>query len=113
MGQQLDDLDSPDDIAKQQIQGKKSLQAATSIKPGELRPNESKTKIMRINAKSRQPIKIMDTNLEEVDEFTYYLWSVMSVDGVTDADVKTRVNKARVIFNILAKYGMPRKSRST
>jgi hypothetical protein len=36
----------------------------TSIKLG-LRPNESKTKVMKINAKRKQPIKIKDTNLEE------------------------------------------------
>ena len=75
MWQQLEDLDFTDDIAfisstQQQMQEKTSLLAETSIKLG-LRPNESKTKVMKINAKCKQPIKIKDTNLEEVEEFTY------------------------------------------
>ena len=45
---------------------KTSLLAKTSIKL-ELRPNESKTKVMKINAKRKQHIKIKDTNLEEVE----------------------------------------------
>jgi hypothetical protein len=57
---------------------------------------------MRINAKHKQPIKIKDTNLEEVEEFTY-LGSIVDIEGGTDADVKNRINKTRVIFNILGK----------
>ena len=73
----------------------------TSIKLG-LRPNESKTKVMKINAKRKQPIKIKDTNLEEVEEFTY-LGSIVNIECSTDVDVKNRINKARVIVNILGK----------
>jgi hypothetical protein len=40
--------------------------------------------------------------LEEVEEFTY-LGSIVNIEGGTDADVKNRINKARVIFNILGK----------
>jgi hypothetical protein len=57
---------------------------------------------MKINAKHKQPIKIKDTNLEEVEEFTY-LGSIVDIEGGTDADVKNRINKTRVIFNILGK----------
>ena len=103
MWQQLDDLDFTDNIvlisSTQQMQEKTSLLAETSIKLG-LRPNESKTKVMKINAKHKQTIKIKDTNLEEVEEFTY-LGSIVNIEGGTDADVKNRVNKPRVIFNIL------------
>jgi hypothetical protein len=106
MWQQLDDLDFANDIAlisstQQQMQEKTSLLAETSIKLG-LRPNESKTKVMKINAKRKQPIKIKDTNLEEVEESTY-LGSIVHIEGGTDADVKNRINKVRVIFNILRK----------
>ena len=106
MWQQLDDLDFADDIAlisstQHQVQEKTSLLAETSIKLG-LRPNESKTKAMKINAKRKQPIKIKDTNLEEVEEFTY-LGSIVNIEGGTGADVKNRINKARVIVNILGK----------
>ena len=57
---------------------------------------------MEINAKHKQLIKIKDTNLEEVEEFIY-LGSIVNIEGGTDADVKNRINKARVIFNILWK----------
>jgi hypothetical protein len=83
------------------MQEKTSLLAETSIKLG-LRPNESKTKVMKINAKRKKPIKIKDTNLEEVEEFTY-LGSIVNIEGGVDADVKNRINKARIIFNILGK----------
>jgi hypothetical protein len=104
--QQLDDLNFADDIAlisstQQQMQEKTSLLAETSVKLG-LRPNKSKTKVMKINAKREQPIKIKDTNLEEVEEFTY-LGSIVNIEGGTDADVKNTIHKARVIFNILKK----------
>jgi hypothetical protein len=106
MLQQLDDLDFADDIVlisstQQQMQEKTFLLAETSINLG-LRPNESKTKVMKINAKRKQHIKIKDTNLEEVEEFTY-LGSIVNIERGTDADVKNRINKARVIFNILGK----------
>ena len=56
-----------------------------------------------INGKRKQPIKINDTNVEEVAEFTY-LGSIVNIEGGTDdADVKNRINNARVIFNILRK----------
>ena len=106
MLQQLDDLDFADDIVlisstQQQMQEKTFLLAETSIKLG-LRPNESKTKVMEINAKRKQSIKIKDTNLEEVEEFTY-LGSIVNIECGTDVDVKNRINKARVIVNILGK----------
>ena len=80
---------------------KTSLLAETSTKLG-LRPNESKTKVMKINAKRKQPIKIKNTNLEEVEEFTY-LGSIVNIEGGTYADVKNWFNKDRVILNILGK----------
>jgi hypothetical protein len=106
MWQQLEDLNFADDIAlisstQQQMQEKTSILAETLIKLG-LRPNESKTKVMKINVKRKQPIKIKDTNLEEVEEFTH-LGSIVNIEGGIDADVKNRINKARVIFNILGK----------
>jgi hypothetical protein len=102
MWQQLDDLDFADDIAlisstQQQMQEKTSLLAETSIKLG-LRPNESKTKVMKINAKRKKPIKIKDTNLEEVEEFTY-LGSIVNIEGGVDADVKNVVEYMMVLMN--------------
>ncbi|XP_063404182.1 uncharacterized protein LOC134687653 [Mytilus trossulus] len=62
MWQQLEDLDFADDIAlisstQQQMQEKTTLLSSTSLKLG-LKPNEEKTKVMKINTKSKQPIKI-------------------------------------------------------
>ena len=57
---------------------------------------------MEINVKRKQPIKIKDTNLEEVEDFTY-LGSIVNIEEGIDADVKNRINKARVIINILGK----------
>ena len=56
--------------------------------------------------------KLMDTNLEDIEELTY-LGSVVNVYGGTDADVKTRINKSRVIFNILVKVWSVNISRRT
>jgi hypothetical protein len=69
----MHDLDFAEDIAlisstQQQMQETTSLLAETSIKLG-LRSDESKTKVMKINAKRKQPIKIKHTNLEEGEEF--------------------------------------------
>jgi hypothetical protein len=55
---------------------------------------------LRNLSRPEQPIKIKDTNLEEVEEFIY-LGSIVNIEGGTDADVKNRINKARVIFNFL------------
>ena len=57
---------------------------------------------MKINPRSSTPILIHGTPLKEVEAFTY-LGSVMDTTGGTDADVKSRINKARVVFNILRK----------
>ena len=43
-----------------------------------------------------------DTILEEVTSFVY-LGSVVSIDGGCDEDIKVRINKARVAFNMLRK----------
>ena len=106
MWEQLDDLDFADDIAllshtHTQMQDKtdRLTQAAEKLR---LTPNTSKTQVMKINPRSSTPILIHGTPLKEVEAFTY-LGSVMDTTGGTDADVKSRINKARVVFNILRK----------
>ena len=94
MWQQLDDLDFATNARKT------SLLVETSIKLG-LRPKRKQGQCYEDQCQ-KQPIKIKDTNLEEVEEFTY-LGSIVNIEGGTDADVKNRINKARVIFNILGK----------
>ena len=51
--------------------------------------------------------------MEKVEEFTY-LEIIVNIEGGTDADVKNRISKARVIFNILGKVWSAKNiSRST
>ena len=102
----MDDLDSADDLAllshnHQQMQEKTSDLHHTSMQVG-LTLKKQKTKIMRINAGTDEPVKIEGEELEEVESFTY-LGSVMDKSGGADADVKTRIGKARSAFNMLNK----------
>ena len=103
---QLDDLDFADDVAllshnHQQMQAKTSDLYNTSVQIG-LKINKQKTKILRINAGTDEPVTIEGEELGEAECFTY-LGSVMDKSGGTDADVKTRIGKARSAFNMLRK----------
>ena len=82
-----------------QMQEKTNRLAETSSQVG-LNIHEGKTKSMRINTSSTQPIILGDTRLEEVESFTY-LGSTISSEGGTDADVKARIGKARTSFLLL------------
>jgi hypothetical protein len=53
-----------------------------------------KTKILKINTSSTEDVKLRDNNLKEVKPFTY-LGSIINQQGGTDADMKTRIGKAR------------------
>ena len=104
--EQLEDLEFADDIAlvssnNQQMQDKTARLTANSIKLG-LHPNVSKTKVMKVNCTNNRPVKVRDIILEEVTSFVY-LGSVVSIDGGSDEDIKVRINKARVAFNMLRK----------
>ena len=83
------------------MQEKTSDLQGTSAQVG-LALNTQKTKILRINADTDEPVKIEGEELGEVESFTY-LGSVMDKSGGTDADVKTRIGKARSAFNMLKK----------
>ena len=77
---QLDNLDFPDDLAllshnHQQMQAKTSDLHHTSVRIG-LTINKQKTKILRINAGTDEPVTIKGAELGEVESFTY-LGSVM------------------------------------
>ena len=103
---QLDDLDSADDLAllshnHRQMQAKTSALHHTSVQIG-LTIYKQKTKFPRINAGTDEPVTIKGAELGEVESFTY-LGSVMDKSGGTDADVKTRIGKARSAYNMLKK----------
>ena len=102
----LGDLDFADDIAlatsnRNQMQRKTSKIVETSSKIG-LQINIPKTKILRINATSQEPILIGQHNLEDVDSFEY-LGSKIDETGGTEADIKARINKSRSAFACLNK----------
>ena len=102
----MDDLDAADDLAllshnHQQMQAKTSDLHHTSVQIG-LTISKQKTKIMSITAGTDEPVTIEGAELEEVESFTY-LGSVMDKSGGTDADVKTRIGKARSAYNMLKK----------
>jgi len=99
--EQLDDLDFADDLAllshtKQQMQDKTTTLAAISHSTG-LNIHKGKTKLMKINGNSNEPVALEGVALEEVDSFTY-LGSIIDKTGGSDADVKARIGKARASF---------------
>ena len=101
---QLDDLDFADDLAllahsQQQIQEKTSRLTTASRKIGlEIHPR--KTQLMKMNTPNTDPVILSGERLEEVDSFTY-LGSIINIQGGTDADVKSRIGKARTAFVML------------
>ncbi|CAH2330133.1 Hypothetical predicted protein [Pelobates cultripes] len=95
---QLDDLDFANDLAllshsQQQMQEKISVLAATSAQVG-LIIHKEKTKILKSNI---NPITLNGSPLEEEQIFTY-LGSIIDQQGGADADVKARIDKARIAF---------------
>jgi hypothetical protein len=97
----LDDLDFADDLAllshtQQQMQEKTNIIAKTSASTG-LNINKGKSKILKVNTANSTPIKLEGVELEEVESFTY-LGSTVDKEGGTDADIKTRIGKARAAF---------------
>ncbi|KAL9958878.1 hypothetical protein ACROYT_G035950 [Oculina patagonica] len=65
-----------------------------------LRVSKEKTKVMRTKSKQRGKIKLNGEDLEDVESFTY-LGSIITVTGGTEEDVKCRIGKARLAFNML------------
>ena len=101
---QLDDLDFADDIAllshtQQQMQEKTNMVAANSARLG-LNINIKKSKILKANSTNQESIRLAEETLEEVESFAY-LGSIIDSKGGTDADVKTRIGKARTAFLLL------------
>ena len=100
----LEDLDFADDIVLmshrlKDIQDKTNDLVKESKKVG-LKVNIAKTKELRINNNSAEPIKINDEIVETVTNFTY-LGSNVSKDGGCQKDVELRINKARCTFGRL------------
>ena len=65
-----------------------------------LKINKKKTEIQRLNTTCERPLMLEGGGLEEVESFRY-LGSIVDTRGGTEADVKTRISKARAAFHIL------------
>ncbi|CAG2247047.1 unnamed protein product [Mytilus edulis] len=65
-----------------------------------LKINIKKTKIMKVKTRKGGTVSIEGEDIEEVDQFTY-LGSIMDRTGGTDADIRTRISKARQAFAML------------
>ena len=55
---------------------------------------------MRSNCQTADPIKLGEQDIGDVTEFTY-LGAKVTKDGNTEAEIKTRINKARGAFAAL------------
>ncbi|CAG2187214.1 unnamed protein product [Mytilus edulis] len=102
--QRLEDLDFADDLALlshrlKDMRDKTTELHETGKKLG-LKINIKKTKIMKVKTRKGGTVSIEGEDIEEVDQFTY-LGSIMDRTGGTDADIRTRISKARQAFAML------------
>ena len=102
--ERLEDLDFADDIvllAQRHIDmQEKTNDIANKAKQIGLEINHSKTKHMRMNAKSTEAIHLEGNIIEEVTEFTY-LGAKLSINGTCDAEISARISKASQAFGML------------
>ena len=67
-----------------------------------LKINIDKTKVLRLNARRQDPIKINGTDVEDTDSFVY-LGAIVNNLGGTEQDIRRRIGKARSAFHRLSK----------
>ena len=101
---QLEDLDYADDIAllssKHQHMQEKTERLCQYARSIGLQINTNKTKVLRINNKETNPIKIRGKDVEDVDTFTY-LGAIVYKQGGSTEDIKHRLSLARNAFTML------------
>ena len=102
----LEDLDFADDFVLlshrfNDIQ-RKSEDLARNARPIGLEVNSTKTKSLRTNCSTTEPITINGTDIEEVAEFTYLGTNLkVTIDGDSEIEVKMRIRKSRGAFTSL------------
>ena len=79
----------------------------------DFKTSTSKTKEMRMNSKSREPITVREGAIEAVNDQLIYPGSKMQADGDLEPDVKRRISKASQAFSMLKMYGNQRNSATT
>ena len=102
----LEDLDFADDLAllsskHQDIQSKTQRLHINANQVG-LKINTKKTKVIRLNSRIKDPVKIDDQEIEDVNTFTY-LGGIVTSTGGCDEDINNRLGKAKVQFRRLKK----------
>ena len=65
-----------------------------------LKANRQKCKVLRLNTKNKDTIKIDEESIEDVNRFEY-LGAVISDAGGGTMDLQNRLGKARTAFNRL------------
>jgi len=104
MIQRLEDLDFADDICmlshRLQDANNQMEQLNTTAQRVGLKIHPGKTKVMRINAIQQGEVRLDQSYIEEIEEFTY-LGSVMNKTGGTDEDIAARRKKAQQAFAML------------
>lgn len=116
----LEDLDFADDIAllsstMDHLQQKTTRLESNAAKVG-LKLNAKKCKLMKVNSRSNNRLRAGESEVEEVESFTY-LGANVTNDGGSTADVKKRVAMASVQFkkltNIWQASNISRKTKTS
>lgn len=99
--ERLEDLDFADDLCLlaqrfSDLQDKLGALCRIASRVG-LRINIGKTKEMRKNERCQEPLVLWDDTVEQVESFVY-LGSVVTMEGGTAEDVKSRIKKANGVF---------------
>ena len=79
---------------------KRNYRVAEEAEKTRIQINTGKSKVMRVNKKNQDPVKLHHEEIKKVDKFVY-LGSFVNKNGGTDEDIKSRINKARHVFNTL------------
>ena len=101
----LEDLDFADDIAllssaMNHLQQKTTRLEENAAKIG-LKLNDKKCKVMKVNSKSEEKLKLRGNDVEEEESFTY-LGAYVKKDGGGTADIKRRIALASTQFKRLS-----------
>ena len=104
LSKELEDIDFSEDVAllshrHDNMQDKATTLYKSTAKLG-LKIRKKKTRTMRANHVNKNSIQLTGEDIEDVEQFTY-LGSVVSRDGGTDRDIKSRIGKATAAFKTL------------
>ncbi len=102
----LEDLDFADDIALlsstfDQLQTKATRLEENAGRVG-LKLNAKKCKVMKLNSKEEDALRVGQNGVEEVEHFTY-LGADVTHDGGGTVDIQRRIDLASAVFHKLAK----------